>query len=363
MMPLVLHPSDITGATKDTFRFYNLLPSDDYTLAPDWPRLDLRTAGEAVARGATIETLDALTLCLLASREAPLPGDVDWTSIADACARGYSRELGPNGQRPLRMSLARANFMLRDLLDLELANDCEILEERRFEQGFVWDWLPLTDGEVIADSRQENIHHLACGHSRPSVRLGLPTQVDPLSDGRIAVGSCYSDGWHAWNVAGQPESFARVRPVVLVFEHGGHCWELDVDGVIRCDGSKAPVVRLPIRAVWCARRIGDFVFASDWGDAGMLAVFDLRDQTCHRISSGPVLLTNDICWLHDQYYVLDKMQGRVFAFDESFSFRQSRMRFGKSAGRLYDPISIRPHLDNLHVLSWITGSLVTIRPF
>lgn len=362
-MAPVLHPSDVAGAENDTFRFYNVLPSDDYELAADWPRADLCTVGRAAARSASVESLDALALALLALRDERLPGDLDWAALADACAEGYSRQLRPDGSRPLRMGFARANFMLRDVLDRGLGNDGDILDERRFEQGFVWDWLPLAEGEVIADSRHENIHHLGCRRPRPSVRLGLPTQIDPLSDGRVAVGSCYSDGWHAWDTDGTPESFARARPVVLAFDHDGEILELDVDGVIRRGGDGQVLVRLPIQAVWCARRVGDMVFASDWGDAGTLALCDLRKMICHRISSRPVLLTNDICWHHDQYYVLDKMQGRVFAFDENFSFRQSRMRFGKSAGRLYDPISIRPHLDNLHVLSWITGSLVTIRPF
>lgn len=364
----VLHPADVTAAPADSFRFYGLLPSDTYDLAADWPIADLRqmaalAQGQLQRRIVEPQTLDHLALALLAHRLAPLPDGLDWLALADACAHGYAEQLRPEGQRSLRMRLMRLNFMLRDLLDCGCPDDAEIVTERRFEQGFVWDWLPLANGQVIADSRQQNVHHLEICAPQVPQRLGLPTQIDALSDGRVAVESCYSDGWFAWSPNASAQFFPRQRPIVLVFEQDGERFELDADGAVRRGDEAAIRVQLPIRHVWCARRVGELVVASDWSEAGWLVVLNLQTWRAERISSGPVLLTNDICEMDGCYYLIDKMQGRVFAFDRDFSPLGARLRFGKGPGRLYDPIAIRAYQGHLHVLSWITGALATIRPF
>lgn len=364
----VLHPADVTAAPADSFRFYGLLPSDAYALASDWPKGDLRqmaalAQGQLQRRIAEPQALDQLTLGLLAHRAAPLPDGLDWLALADACARGYADQLRPEGQRNLRMRLMRLNFMLRDMLDQGRSDDAQMVGERRFEQGFVWDWLPLADGQVIADSRQENLHHLEACAPQSSQRLGLPTQIDPLNDGQVAVESCYSDGWFAWSTNAPAQFFPRPRPIVLVFEQDGERFELDADGAVRCGEEAAIRLQLPVRSVWCARRVGERVVVSDWSEAGCLVVLDLLSWRAERFASGPVLLTNDIAEIGGRYYLVDKMQGRVFAFDQDFSPLGARMNFGKGPGKLYDPIAIRAHQGHLHVLSWITGALVTIRPF
>lgn len=358
----LLRPADVT-AEADSFHFYGLLPGDPYELSADWPSLDLGAEARSAQRDlADTAALDRVTLALLAHRAAPLPDGLDWQGLADACTRSYARQLQPDGRRALRMRLGRVNFMLRALLDLERADDAAILTERRLEQRFPWDWLPLPEGELVAASQELNLHYMRAGQTPVAMRLGLPTQLDALADGRVAIGSCYSDGWQAWG-GKAPEVFTRPRPVVLVFEQDGERYELDADGAVRRSGNTEMWAQMPLRAVWRARRLGSRVVAADWGEAGSLAVLDLDTWRCGKIGTGPVLITNDICELDGRYYLIDKMQGRVFAFDLDFSPLGARMHFGKGYGKLYDPISIRVHQGNLHVLSWITSSLVTIRPF
>ena len=361
----MIHPADIVDAAPDPFRFYTTLPGDDLNLSPDWPTIDLLSAGAAVARDATEDTLNHLALGLLGSRGTPLPAGFDWFALAYACSLAYARQLRPDGRRPLRMRLVRAVYMLRDRLDAFAPNDMEILAERRFPRGYAWDWIPLADGDAVIDcGNGDNLHCFdSDGGERLGLRLGLPTQIDQLADGRIAIGSTYSDGWHAWNDADGAKSHTRPHPVALLLEHGGERLELGVDGVLRRSGGTVEVTRLPLGAVGRARHIGDLLIAMDWSEAGWMFVLDLGDMTCRRVSSAPVILVNDICRLDDSYYLVDKMQGQVFAFDLDFRYRESRMKFGKGFGRLYDPIAIRAHEGFLHILSWVTGSLVTIRPF
>ncbi|WP_337996584.1 hypothetical protein [Oleispirillum naphthae] len=362
-MPLPLCPKDILDLSVDPFVFYNLLPGDVQDLSTDWPSIDLGRAGDSALKQPPDEaSLDTLALGLMALRGKPLPDSIDWAALAETCARLYARHLRPDGRRPLRMRLARIAFMLHDILDRDRPDETEILAQQAFPQGFVWDWLPLEEGTLIADSRRKNVHHEVGGAVRSSQRLGLPTQIDALPDGRVGIGSCYSDGWYAWKPGEKGHHHPRETAVVMVFPHDGRLSELSSDGTVRAE-TGAVLAHLPIRKVWCARHIDGRVFASDWSEPGVLFVLDLRSMICDRVSIAPVILTNDICRLGDSYYLVDKMRGRVLAFDLDFHFREARLRFGKGAGRLYDPIAIRAHQGLLHVLSWVTGSLVTIRPF
>ncbi|SBW09732.1 hypothetical protein KL86APRO_12661 [uncultured Alphaproteobacteria bacterium] len=358
-----LCPQDILDLSADSFVFYNVLPGDVQDLSADWPSVDLVRVGDLALKQQPDEaTLDKLALGLMALRGEPLPESVDWAALAETCARLYARQLQPDGQRPLRMRLARATFMLHDVLDRNRPDDTEILAQQTFPQGFVWDWLPLEHGTLIADSRQENIHHDVGGIVRSSQRLGLPTQIDALPDGCAGIGSCYSGGWYSWKPGEEGRHHPRETSVVMVFPHDGQLAELSSDGTVRSETGTV-LTRLPIRKVWCARHIDGRVFASDWSEPGVLCVLDLGNMLCERISCAPVIQVNDICRLGESYYLVDKMHGRIFAFDSGFRFREARMKFGKGFGRLYDPIAIRAHQGLLHVLSWVTGSLVTIRPF
>jgi hypothetical protein len=123
------------------------------------------------------------------------------------------------------------------------------------------------------------------------------------------------------------------------------------------------MLSLPVNMVWRARFVEGKVFVSDWSEPRRLTVLDTDGWQISVIDTGPVLLTNDLCKVGNTYYVIDKMQGRVFSYDRNFSPKDSRMSFGKGPGCLYDPITLRFHRGNLSILSWLTGSLTEIRLF
>lgn len=352
-----------------SFQYYRLLPSDDLLLEEAWPTVDLQAVGQVLSAPGAVEQgkdedLDALTLATLAHGAVPLPDTVDWKSLADRLALLYARNLKRDGSRALRMKAARANFFLRDLLDVSFGNDAAVTQERRFPAGFVWDWMPWNAGEIIADSRRSNIHYRSgSGQDWQSFSAGLPTQMDVVSAGTVAVTSCYSNGWFRWAPGGGARLLLHHCPVVMAFAVQGDCFFIDRYGVVFREGRPDPLIRLPVDTVWRARLVDGKVFVSDWGEPRRLTVLDPDGWQISVIDSGPVLLTNDLCKVGEAYYVIDKMQGRVFSYDESFVAKDERMSFGKAVGRLYDPITLRFHDGNLHVLSWLTGALAEIRPF
>lgn len=351
-----------------SFEYYQLLPSDNVTLEDGWPSTDLQSIGGILSSPNVVEQaneidIDALVMALLAHGAEPLPGNVDWKSLADRLSRLYARQLKPGGSRALRMKAARANFYLRDLLDIA-AGKAAVLDERHFPEGFVWDWLPWNDGQIIVDSREKNVHFQAgSGRAWQSASMGLPTQMDIVSAGHVAVTSCYSDGMYKW-APNQCAQFVPHRsPVVLAFDFQGDCFLLDRQGGVFREGHSKPHLCLPVDTVWRARMVDGKVFVSDWSEPCRLVVLDTDGWQTSIIDSGPVLLTNDLCKVDESYYVIDKMQGRVFSYDANFGSKGERMSFGKGAGCLYDPITLRFHQGNLCVLSWLTGALTEIGLF
>jgi hypothetical protein len=359
--------ADVLG-DGGSFEYYQLLPSDSAALDDDWPSMDLQAIGEILSAPGGVEQgngtdIDALVLALLAHGAEPLPGPLDWKSLADRLSHLYAGQLKPGGSRALRMKAARANFYLRDLLDIS-ADDVAVIQERRFPDGFVWDWLPWDDGQIIADSRRDNVHYQSgSGRAWQSMSMGLPTQMDIVSAGQVAVTSCYSDGLYKWAPNQDVRFIPHQSPVILAFDFQGVSFFLDRQGAVYREGQPQPHVCLPVDAVWRARLVDGKVFVSDWSEPGRLTVLDPDGWQISIVNSGPVLLTNDLCKVDETFYVIDKMQGRVFSYDANFAPKGERMSFGKGAGCLYDPITLRFHQGNLCVLSWLTGALTEIGLF
>lgn len=362
-----LQPADILDDGNGSFGYYQLLPGEGPLLCADWPRIDLPALGARLSREAfdaiAEKDIDALSLALLALDGESLPGDIDWHGVARRLSLLYSHELKPGGERRLRMKAARANYYILDRLDAA-APDCpDLIDERRLERPFVWDWMPLPEGELVADSSELNVSYRGRDGAAASARMGLPTQIDPIGGGRYALSSCYSDGWYEWGPPDRHTLHSHPRPVVLVFVAKDELHFLDRAGFIYQAKCGREVAHIPVEAVWRARLIDTSIYVSDWGEAEILTVVDTRDWRYERIDIKPVLVTNDICKAGDRFYVLDKMQGHVFSFDAQFKPVASRMSFGKGRGKLFDPITLRVHQGNLHALSWLTGALATIRPF
>lgn len=365
----VICPSDIIDSTYNSLDYYSVFPGGGFTLSADWPAYDLTEIAKQLEVLGCVESgpaiiIDRLTLALLAHGARPLPSEFEWNVLADRLALLYIRELGNAESRQLRMKAQRANYYLRCLIDVGVAPDCNILEERHLDVSHPWDIQYVGNGEIcIGSGDGSNVYLNSSGFGRMSVRLGMPTQIDKLSEDRVAFGSCYQNGWYELTQGQSPYYYSHDRPVVLVFAKGNDEYFLDVDGGIFSKINRLIVLRLPVHIAWRARCVGGMVFVSDVGAARSLWVLELDGWKVSRVDTGPVLLTNDLCATLGGYYLVDKMQGRIYLFDDRFRFMRARLAFGLGYGFLSDPIAICMHQDNIHVLSWLGDRLTVVRPF
>ena len=101
----------------------------------------------------------------------------------------------------------------------------------------------------------------------------------------------------------------------------------------------------------------------DWSFPGGLFRFNIENFKIDIIKIPKILIVNDICKFNKTYYIIDKMQGSVFSFDESFKFLKRKLNFGKEPERLYDPISIFMENEELCIISWLNKYMNKILPF
>jgi hypothetical protein len=365
----VLCPEDIINSGYNSLDYYSVFPGGDFTLSSDWPSCSLtEIANQLEVSGrleySSIDIIDNLVLSLLLHGARRLPAEIEWNVLADKLALLYIRELGHPESRQLRMKAQRANYYLRYLIDIDVEPDCEILEERHLDIRNPWDFQYIEDGEVFVGSGNgPNIYLNYLGEQQTSLRLEMPTQVDKLSDNRVAFGSCYHNGWYELTHGQSPCYYSHDRPVVLVFTKGGDEYFLDVDGGIFSKKNRKRVLRLPVRTAWRARCVGNKVFISNEGSAKSLLLLELEGWKVSLVDTVPVLLMNDLCAAPGGYYLIDKMQGRIYMFDSNFKFMNSKLAFGLGYGFLSDPVSIRMHKDNIHVLSWLGDRITVVRSF
>jgi len=364
----VVYPSDIIDSTYNPLDYYSLCPGRNLNLSADWPTYDLTEIAKQLEVPGIIESdpaniIDSLTLALLAHGNQILPPEVKWDNLADKLALLYICELRRTGRRELRMKAQRANYYIRAMIDICAKPDCEIIEEIRLDVKCPWDFQYI-DGEIyIGSGDGANVHLNSNCFGHMSFRLGMPTQIVKLSENCIAFCSCYENGWYELTQRQSPSYCPHNRPVVFVFTKDNEEYFLDVDGWIFSRNSRQMMFRLPVQFAWRARCIGGFVFVFDMISAKSLVVLELDGWKVSQVNTDPVLLINDLCPAPGGYYLIDKMQGRIFLFDYKFNFIRARLAFGWGHGFLSDPIAICTVNDNIHVLSWLGDRLTVLRQF
>lgn len=350
----------------DPLVFYDILPSDGWRLAAPPPAAEVYALIERLAHAALDEIseaeLDTIRIALLggAAVSAPAPALL---RLADHASRLYAQLLaGGKRNRPMRMKLQQLNFFLRDVLDRDIETASQILADHPMEQPAPWDWYTHEHGSLLLTSGAENVHWQWRGKAGRQA-CGFPSQLDDIGDGRISIGSIFSDGAYLFE-EGVISPVPHHRPIVLLFLHSSALWAVDYDGcVFPLDSGTPEPFRAPVAQVDRVRRIGRRLFLSDWTRPGEIVVVDLDKMSATVQPMPGVLLLNDICEGPHGFYAICKQQGKVFAFDAGFKPRAERLGFGRGAGRLFDPLSIRCTGDLLQVLNWITGSLISLRAF
>ena len=149
----------------------------------------------------------------------------------------------------------------------------------------------------------------------------------------------------------------------MIFESNGNEYFLDIDGGVFTKSGHTKILQLPVCIAWRARCLSEKVFVSDLGSAQSIISLDLNSWEISIVDTSPVLLMNDICVFDDTYYMIDKMQGKVFKFDMNFNFLEPRLNFGFKPGFTSDPISICIKDDQIHILSWLSDRISVLDRF
>lgn len=351
--------SQFLNRPLDALSFYDILPTDGLSLV-DRPLL--APAGQIVERLCAADAdiaEEVLNEALLVLLDAPLIDPILAETAAGQLSRLYAGLLaGGKRDRARRMKLQQLNFFLRDILDRDaIALACSM----PVAGGSPWDWLPMPQGEAMIFSGVNGLRWSIDGASG-SADVGFPSQLDRIDNNRISVGSIFTPG-AAILEHGRITEVAHQRPVVLIFDQTGEDWAVCYDGAVVNLGDGSVKLRLDLDQVDRVRLIDGQLLASDWSKPGTILSCVPASGQQNRIAVEPIILLNDICRVNDRYYAICKQQGRVFAFDKSFNCVGTRLSFGRTSGRLFDPLTIRFHEGELHVLNWVTATRVTLPLF
>jgi hypothetical protein len=354
-----VNASDLIAFTPQSDTYYTRLPTD--ALDIEWdvsPSRDFSTLCDLVAADNTtladVGFMDEVFLAAFrhAQRHEALAAATDWPAVQLATTRAYTRHLnvGEAG-RPIRMRAGRLSFFLADLIDRSSRAEGTVLRTLSYRNP--WDWV---DGPKSCwiDCADRNFHF----SDGRKMALGKPTQID-LCGTKLALGSCYSPGAYLVDENGSVEFLDRPIPLVLVADHSelGRI-EVSRDGRVILT-NKGFIGQLPCAAIWRARLIGDHIYASDWSETNQLIRFSLLDGTAEKLNCAPVMVCNDIVAHGKGYALLDKFQGHVFFFDARWRFLHAEMAFGKTPGRLFDPIALKSvESGDVQVVNWMGGEIV-----
>ncbi len=356
---------DFAAGQTDPLIWYDLLPGDPVRITGIPDGCSGAELGDALLAAAQPD--DALLLDLLTAR---LLNDTDdlaryphWRELATRLSRLMCGQLARGGARPLRMRAQRLNYCIQSLLDRARphAGEPPGLTETPLAGSKPWDCVMHQGARWWLTSDERNVHR-EDSSGTTSWRCGLPTQLDPLSDGRLSIGSIYTPGAHLTD-GRQWTELKHDQPVPLVFEHDGVLCFLDHAGTVWRDSPRVVLWRTPCSQVHFARLIEGVLYCLDNADFGHLTCCDIDSGAITRHGIDPVQVCNDIAMADGYLYLIDKQQGSVFKFSRDFRFVARALRFGRGPGELLDPVGLRFQGGKLCVVSWLSGRLTELMPF
>lgn len=351
-----------SNAALDSLYWYDRLPGDGVSVCeiPDSRSVDQLRDELLSAKELNLAEIDLLAARLL-GRSVPLANHLRWKELAQRLSRAMSEQLTASGNRALRMRVQRLNYYIEALIIDSLSDQRLVTSECTLQAEKPWDYVEHLSAKWWVSSGSPNIYR-DDGALLEQWTLGLPTQLDPLPDRRIAAGSIYSNGayihdGYKWQV------LAHDAPVPLVFEYDSELFFLDHLGQLWRNNPRQPIGSVPCRQVHFARHFNDVVYCLDNSDYGHITTFNMAHKSCKRYSVQPVQVCNDLVVSAQYCYLIDKQQGSVFKFDLNFQFLERRLQFGRKETQLLDPVSIRMAENHLQVVSWLSQKLTQLRIF
>ena len=358
--------AEFVDGRQNSLTWYDMLPGDKVQITGD---RDLRSAAEVandLLASETVERQDIIDLLAVKvlNNCSSIHGYAHWSELAFRLSEAMSSNLTASGNRSLRMRAQRLNYYLQILIDGKRKADYTdlVISEITLDGNKPWDYLRQSNGEWWITSDSKNIHHRRNDGSETHWCIGLPTQMDPQPDGRIAICSLYTndallgdgDDW---------ESIKHDVPVVLVFEHEGRRFLLDHMGQLWEDQPRRLVITATRPQVHFARYFEGVLYLLDNSDFGHITTISMETGIIERRSVFPVQVCNDLVVSNDGYYLIDKQQGSVFRFSHDWRFESRALQFGFGCACLQDPVALRVQDSHLIVVSWLTARLTELEQF
>ena len=306
--------------------------------------------------------LEYLFIELIRSKSDTLSKEINWELVCRRFTLIYSKSLNCKKARAIRMKVIRNIFLIREVLD---KNKRDVCNTNKFTKIglFIWDLRKIMKEKVLATSEKKTLKIINLDKKEKKVNAGLPTQIDILPDGDLAIGSTYSNGMFFYKKNGSLVFFESSFPVVTCFKLDNDCFSLRRNGELFRNETLFFNFSQFTNSIWKARFIWPFLMIIDWSFPEGLFRFNIENFKIDIIKIPKILIVNDICKFNKTYYIIDKMQGSVFSFDESFKFLKRKLNFGKEPERLYDPISIFIENEELCIISWLNKYMNKILPF
>lgn len=360
----VLSFADFTSGQLDSLSWYDLGAGTALQI-PDCPALPLPIDQDlanlpAADFLAQVQVLSAL--CLTGRLSLDL---TTLRRLAFQTSQVMSRELTALGNRGLRMWAQRLNYGLQPLIcAAEPAADlADLVAERILPGNKPWDALRWgEDGLVWITSDPVNLH-LTQGTTLSELTLDLPTQIDPLDDGSLSIGSLYAHAATILHKDGSMTTVTHHAPLLVLFDWNGSRYILDKAGAVTDCRTGQRVHQAPCPQVHFARFFDGILYLLDNGDFGHVTLLRLADGQITRQPTLPVQVCNDILVTEDSHYLIDKQQGHVFVFDRDWRYRDRRLSFGTGRGQIADPVSLRRAGDGMSCISWLSGKMTELRFF
>ena len=188
---------DIKLLDQDVFKNYHLLLDKKLSINKNLIEKDISKLVEKIINfnldDISIEIeLDYLFIELIRNRNKPLSIKVDWEGVCKKCAVIYSTNFNNEKFRSLRTKAVRNIYLIREIIEKnETVNTKEIEIEKT--SLFFWDFRQVSNKKIFITSNKNNFIIIKNGKMK-KYKVGLPTQIDILSDGSVSIGSTYSKG-------------------------------------------------------------------------------------------------------------------------------------------------------------------------
>jgi hypothetical protein len=315
--------------------------------------------------------IDHLAALLLNQPPALEPSEhTVYQTLAKTLSCLMSENLTTSGSRPLRMKAQRLLYYIQMVLSLSEKNNTHSLPSTNIEEHTLnlekpWDFLPTDQGAwSVSCDRDVNIHHYQPNHVTPhqSLRNGLPTQINKFSENGICFGSIYSNGASLLH-NGSWEQLTHEHPILLYFHYEGTGYFLDHFSNLYEATPRRKTQQFALTQVHFARFYGDTLYLMNNGDFSHISSYNMKTGDFLRINTAPVMVCNDMVETENRFYLIDKQQGSIFAFNKQWEYLTKRLSFGRGYGQLLDPVSIQLYKDRLYTVSWLSGKLTILSPF